>query len=376
MLQSFIRLQRVNPGFNPARVLTFEMRLPQTRFAEDHQRAMFVDGVVERLRALPAISFVGATTGLPLEPSSGNYSYEVVGRPPLEPGKWETADMCSITSDYLRAMQIPLRSGRPFDARDTKDSPPVCLINQTLADRHFPNEDPIGKRILTGQNGFEAEIVGVVQDVRFRALDSASQPKKLRALFEAGIYVPYEQLHSMDTVYIVMRTMGEPMALASTVRSVVREFDNDQPVAKLRTMETVLSSSIAQPRFRTLLIGLFAALAVMLAAIGIYGVISYNVTQRTHEFGIRMALGAQTRDVLVLVLRQGMTLVALGIFVGLAGAFALAHVLQSLLFEVKPTDPITFIIIPLLLGGVAFLACWQPARRATRVDPIAALRYE
>ena len=376
MLQSFVRLQRTNPGFSPAGVLTFELGLSHTRFAEEYQRAAFVERLLERLRALPGVVFPAATTGLPLEFAAGTYSYEVVGQPSLEPGKWQTADMCSITPDYLRAMQIPLRSGRPFDIRDTKDSPPVCLINQTLADRHFRHEDPIGKRIRTGQNGFEAEIVGVVQDVKFRSLDSAAQPKRLRALFEAGIYVPYPQLHSLDTVYVLLRTIQEPKTLASTVRGVVRGLDKDQPIAKLRTMETVLRASIAQPRFRTLLLTLFGGLAVVLAAIGIYGVISYSVTQRTHEFGIRMALGAQAGDVLRLVLRHGMRMALTGIGCGVVGAMALTRVISGLLFGVKATDPGTFIAVAILLAVIAFFASFVPARRATKVHPMEALRYE
>jgi putative ABC transport system permease protein len=376
LLQSLLRLQRVNPGFNPSRVLTMQLGLPRSRFPEDRHRAAFVERLCERLKILPGVEFVGATSGLPLTGDRNNYSYEVVGRPPMEPGKWETADTSLVTPDYLRVLQIPLVAGRSFDARDSEGVPLVCLINQAIAQRHFPNEDPVGKKLRLGYGNLTPEIIGVVPDIKHWALDKGSGPRQRLSLNDAGIYIPYAQEASWSTMTVALRTTGEPMDLAGAVRSVVRELDKNQPIAKMRTMETIVSGTLAQPRFRTLLIGLFGALAVVLAAIGIYGVVSYNVTQRTHEFGIRMALGAQTKDVLRLVMRHGMILAVVGISVGALGTLALTRVISALLFGVRATDPLTFAGVAVLLGLIAFLACVIPARRATKVEPMEALRYE
>ena len=367
LAQSFIRLQRVPPGFNPSRVLTFELGLPAVRFEEQLPRASLVERLCERLQALPGVEAAGATHKLPLSGEGTNLGFEIEGRPPLEPGKFQTAEVTSVTPGYLKAMQIKLREGRPFDARDTRGGPQVCLINQTLANRHFPNENPIGKRLVRMLNTNGWEIVGVYQDVKHHALDSG---------VGAGILIPYAQRPLGYTVSIVLRASGDPLSLASPVSAVVRETDKDLPIAKMRAMESVVGGSIAQPRFRSMLLGLFGALAVTLAAVGVYGVISFSVTQKTHEFGIRMALGAQASDVLRLVAREGMLLVALGIGLGIAGALGLTRVIASLLFGVEPTDPVTFVSVAAALGGIGLLACVIPARRATKVDPMEALRCE
>jgi putative ABC transport system permease protein len=252
------------------------------------------------------------------------------------------------------------------------------VINEALARRQFPNEDPIGKQLHLVSSHRELEIVGVMRDVKHRELDSAVMTAPMRAVFDCAIYMPYAQdiPQYRDETSMVLRTSGDPLALAGAVRAAVRELDKEQPVAKLQTMETVIRESVAQPRFRTVLLGSFGVLAVVLAAIGLYGVLAHTVAQRSREIGIRMALGARTQDVLVLVLRQGMTLVLIGIAVGLAGAFALARLLSGLLFGVTPTDPVTFTVVPLLLAAVALAACYLPARRAARVDPMTALRCE
>ena len=379
LLRSFSRLQRVNPGFSPAHVLAFQLGLPESRFPRTQDRSAMVDRLCERLKALPGVEFVGATTVLPLSGGTiNNRTYRVIGRPPPEHGQFYSADFCFITPDYLRAMQIPLRAGRSFGAGDTRESPYVCLINDALARRQFPNEDPIGKKLHLISSHREMEIVGVMQDVKHRELDSTLMPAPMRSVFDCAIYMPYAQGISQyrEETSMVLRASGDPLALAGAVRGAVREVDKAQPVAKLQTMETVIGESIAQPRFRTVLLGSFGALAVVLAAIGIYGVLAHTVAQRSREIGIRMALGARTQDVLVLVLRQGMTLVLIGMAVGLAGAFALARLLSGLLFGVTPTDTVTFTVVPLVLAAVALAACYLPARRAARVDPMRALRCE
>jgi putative ABC transport system permease protein len=364
LLQSFMKLQRVPTGFNPARVLTFELGLPMARFSEQLARASLVERLCERLQALPGVEAAGATHKLPLSGEPTNLGFGIEGRPSLKPA----ADIASVTPDYLKAMQITLRAGRLFDGRDTRGSQPVCLINEELARRHFMNENPIGKHLLRLLNPNTSwEIVGVYQDIRDRGMEKQVGP---------GILVPYAQRPVGFTISLVLRTAGDPLSLASAVSTAVREVDQDLPIAKLRTMDSVVGSSIAQPRFRSLLLGLFGALAVVLAAIGIYGVISFSVTQRTHEFGIRLALGAQTGDVLRLVAREGMLLVACGIGLGIAGALGLTRIIANLLFGVESTDLVTFVAVVVVLGGIGLLACVIPAHRATKVAPMEALRHE
>jgi putative ABC transport system permease protein len=367
LLQSFLKLQSVPPGFNPTRVLTFELGLPKARFEEQLPRASLVERLCERLQALPGVEAAGATHNLPM--SGGlNLGFEIEGRPPLQPGQFQTAEVTSVTPDYLKAMQITMLAGRPFDKRDTRDAAPVCLINEELAKRYFANENPIGKRMVRLLNPNTSwEIVGVYQGVRHHGLAEQARP---------GIFVSYTQRPVGFTVSLALSTTGDPLSLAGAASAAVREVDKDLPVTKLRTMESVVSSSIAQPRFRSLLLGLFGALAVALAAVGVYGVISFSVTQRTHEFGIRMALGAQTGDVLRLVAREGMLLVACGIGLGVVGALGLTRVIATLLFGVKPTDLMTFVAVVAVIGGIGLLACVIPARRATKVDPIEALRRD
>jgi putative ABC transport system permease protein len=368
LLQSFLKLQSVPPGFNPARVLTFELGLPRARFEEQLARATLVERLCERLQAFPGVEAAGATHKLPLSGEGTNLGFEIEGRPPLKPGQFQAAEVTAVTPDYLKAMQITMRAGRPFDRRDTRGSPPVCLINEELAKRYFANENPIGKRLVRLLNPNTSwEIVGVYQDVRHKELAKQVGP---------GIFVSYAQRPVGFTVSLALRTTGDPLSLASAVSAAVCEVDKDLPITKLRTMESVVSNSIAQPRFRSLLLGLFGALAVALAAIGVYGVISFSVTQRTHEFGIRLALGAQTGDVLRLVAREGMLLVACGIGLGVVAALGLTRVIASLLFGVKPTDLMTYVAVVAVLGGVGLLACMIPARRATKVAPIEALRRD
>jgi len=354
-----------NPGFTAVAVLTLALGIGANT-------AIFSVVNAVLLRPLPFKEPERLVTVWERNP---NFGFEVDGRPPLEPGKFQTAEVTSVTPDYFSAMQIPLRDGRLFDTHDGEGAQRVAIISRELGERYFPNEDPIGKKLkFFGDEPWT--IVGVAQDVKHRALDSSLQPPQSRIQFDAGIFIPYAQAHYGSTVGFAIRSRIDPMTLGNWIRAALREIESQQAIAKLRPMKAVVASSIAQPRFRTLLLGTFGALAVALAAIGLYGVLAYTVSQRTHEIGIRMALGAQMRDVLGIIVRQGMTLAVAGVALGLLAALALTRVLSSMLYQVKPSDPITFGSVGLLLIAVALLACWLPARRAAKVDPMEALRYE
>jgi putative ABC transport system permease protein len=377
MLRSFVRLQQVNAGFSARHVLTLVLSLPESRYTNDTQRAAFYQQLTQRLLSLPGVQTVGATSQLPLSGDMGNTKFEIVGRPPAIAGQLTLADVVAVTPDYFRAMQISLRDGRVFTKQDTTQSPPVCVINQTLATRYFPNENPIGKQLRLGLREFMTlEIVGILQNVRQRSLDMDTLPPPLQALFSSQIYIPYAQFAQQPKMTVVVRASSATPSLAGALRAEIRALDKDLPVARLRTMARVRGDSIAQPRFRTLLIALFAALAATLAAVGLYGVMAYSVGRRTHEIGVRLALGAQTTNVMKLVIRQGMCLALIGVVVGLAGAFALTRAMAGILYGVSTTDPLIFAAVPVFLLATALFACWLPARRAANVDPMDALRYE
>jgi putative ABC transport system permease protein len=313
------------------------------------------------------VEAVGLVSNLPL---TGNYDrsgLHVEEKPLANPSDAPSPERYGISPDYLRAMRIPLLSGRGFTERDSPEAPRVALISETLARRVWPNADPLGKRIrLGGAEDPLLTIVGIVGDVRHLGLDDAPQMQA---------YVPHAQW-TTSFVQLVVRTTTDPAAAASSVRREVWAVDKDQPVYDVATMQERVSKSVARSRFTVLLLGIFAAVAMVMAAVGIYGVISYSVTQRTQELGIRVALGAQRGDILRLVVGQGLALTLLGVGVGLAASFALTRWLERLLFEVSATDPVTFALIAVLLTLVALLACYLPARRATQVDPLVALRYE
>ncbi|HSF25817.1 MAG TPA: FtsX-like permease family protein, partial [Blastocatellia bacterium] len=309
----------------------------------------------------------GATQSLPLTGSDSRTLIGIEGRPVVPLAERPIVSMGIVSEDYLKTMGIPLLQGRFFTDQDKENSPTTVIINQSFARRFFPDEDPIGKRIL----GFGAapqsrEIIGVVGDVRHFGLDSSPAE---------AIYFSSNQRPAL-AMAVVVKTAGPPLSLTAAVRGSVLAIDKDQPIANLQTMDEIVSGSISNQRFILLLLGLFAAVALALAAIGIYSVMAYTVTQRTGEIGLRMALGAQTRDVLKLVVGQGMWMALIGVAVGIGGAFALTRVMTSLLFTVTATDPITFVAIPLILVIVALAACFVPARRAAKVDPMVALRYE
>ncbi|HYY43254.1 MAG TPA: ABC transporter permease, partial [Pyrinomonadaceae bacterium] len=370
LLRSFMRLQAVELGFRPQRVLTFRLTPAGASFRQDAQYAAFYSQVAERIKALPGVDAVGVINTLPLAkgPTSG---FMVEGRPALTRDKWPGVNYRNVSPDYFRTLNVPLLQGRMLDEHDNDSAPLAVVVNQSLVRRDFAGEDPVGKRINLGGRGPDGqpiwfEIVGVVADVRSLELNTEPTPE---------IYTSYLQDAFAGMSYVV-RSSVEPESLLPSVREAMRQVDKTQPIAEVREMEQIVSAAAAQPRLNSLLLGSFAGLALLLAAAGIYGVMSYAVTQRTHEIGVRMALGAQHRDVLRLVVGHGLKLTLVGLALGLICAFALTHVMATLLYGVKPTDPATFALGALLLAAVALVACYVPARRATRIDPLIALRYE
>jgi putative ABC transport system permease protein len=323
---------------------------------------------MERLSALPGVQAVGGTNTLPLATKGGvAFSFSIEGSAPADTPQGTYASYFIVTPDYLQTMSIPLLEGRPITEQDKQGAPPVALVSQEAAHRYWPNESAIGKRITPMTEKTPREIVGVVGEVKQWGLEN---PKPVPA-----IYIPHQQL-TWPVTTIAIRTTGDLLGLANAVRGEVQALDKDLPVYDIKTMSQRLADSIAERRFMLILLGTFAALALVLASVGIYGVMSYAVTQRTRELGIRMALGANRRDVLRLVVGKGLGLTLAGVGIGLAAAYALTRLLASLLFGVSATDPITFVAIAIVLTGVALGACFVPARRATRVDPMVALRHE
>ncbi|HEU0176553.1 MAG TPA: ABC transporter permease [Blastocatellia bacterium] len=370
MVKSLYRLQQVEPGFDPAHALTMRLALPDAKYPEPQRQRDFYERLLDRIAALPGVKAAGAINFLPLSGTGNQRSFLIEGKP--EPKL--NVGFRMVSPDYFRAMGVPLRAGRLIDERDRENAPRVAVVNETFASIFLANEYPLGKRIKLGsaQGPFPwLTIAGVVGDVKHGGLDRETRPE---------MYVPYLQgllpSWGVPPMFLVVRSESEPAGLTAAVRGVVKELDRDQPVYDVATMERLLSKSTAPRRFNMTLLAVFAALALTLAGVGIYGVMAYAVTERTREIGIRMALGAQASDALKLVIRQGMRLTLVGVALGSMGAFALTGLIKNLLFNVRPTDPLTFIVIALLLTSVALLACWIPARRATKVDPMIALRCE
>jgi putative ABC transport system permease protein len=368
LLRSFARLLAVNEGFDPSHVLTMQLFLPQARYGEPAERDAFVKQTLANIAALPGVQAASAGTRLPLNPGSSSRGIMIEGKsyPPDREGETITPNYSVVSPDFFRVLRIPLLAGREFTAGDDAQSPRVFVINRTMAQTFWPNENPVGKRIRMDTVEKWSEIVGVVGDVRQHGLGEAPRPM---------MYAAYAQ-DPWPFMDIAVRTSQEPGSAASDIQRAVQATDKDEPVYNIRTMEEIVSRSVSSRRFTLALLGLFATLALFLTAIGIYGVISFTVSERTHEIGVRMALGARGGDVLKLVVRRGMLLAMIGVAVGLAGALGLTRFLSSLLYDIKPADPLTFLGVALILGAVAFAACYIPARRATKVDPMVALRYE
>ena len=372
MIKSFAKLNRVDAGFNPDKLLTMGVTLLRSKYPEDAKVPAFYSQLLDRVAAAPGVKSAGAITELPLSGSSTSDYFTIEGRPAVAKEEQPLTECRTITPHYFESMDIPLLKGRDFADTDTKQTPNVVVINEAFARRHFAEEDPIGHRIkLQGQFRDPLLIVGVVGNVRDFGLDEQPTPEA---------YLPYLQNPLSETyarsLTLVVRTKSEPGALAGALRAELLSLDKSLPVQAVKPMTEYLRDSLSRRRFNMILLSVFAAVALLLAAVGIYGVISYAVAQRTHEIGIRVAIGAQARDILKLVIGQAMLLTLLGVAVGLAAAFALTRLMESLLFGVSATDPVTFAVISLLLTGVALGACLVPARRAIKVDPMVALRYE
>ena len=366
-IRSFARLQQVNVGFNPAQLLTAQIGLPRAQYAKPEQWISFYKQTLERMNALPGAQEAAVAVPLPLSDSYINLAFEIEGRSPHSKSDAPTTDFVAISPNYFHVMQVPLLRGREFSDADSESGPKVCAISSSLAQQLFPNENALGQRILIGYPANSArEIVGIVGDVK----DS-----DLSARQSTQIYVPFVQ-NPFWAADIAVRVHGNPSALSGALREQIRAIDSALPVAEVRPMAEVIGSSIAQPRFRTTLLSLFGAAALLLAAIGIYCVLAYTVAQQTREIGIRIALGANPGKVLRLVLGRGLRLAGFGTAIGILAALMLTQLLNSLLFGVSATDPVTFAAVAGLLLGVALLACYVPARRAMRVDPMVALRYE
>ena len=365
-VKSFYRLLQVDPGFKPENLLTLEYRLPRNKYVEGTAQWEFHRQVVEQLRAVPGVQSAALIRGLPLTGNSASVGITLPDGETPPRGQEPQALFNTATPDYFATMGIPFVKGRLFGDGDRLDTPVVFVINQTMAHRFWPGQDPIGKRVKIVGDDTPGTVVGVVGDAKQDWLSEEQRPQ---------IYNCYSQSPGFFAT-VVVRTKVEPMSLSQSVREAVWKVDKDQPVWKVRTVESLLAYNVADKRFLMLLMVVFAILALTITAIGLYGVVNYTVGRRTHEIGIRMALGARAGDVLKLVVSQGMWLAMTGVGVGLIASFALTRFIQSLLFGVSATDALTFTSVSALLGGVALLACYIPARRATKVDPLIALRYE
>jgi putative ABC transport system permease protein len=387
MIRSFYLLQKVNPGFSYEHLTSFSVSLPDKKYPTIENSLSFYDRLLENLRALPGVESAAAASGLPLGNNGWQTGFTVEGRPVPPPEQTPLMEACLVTPDYFRAMNIPVLRGRAFSERDDRSHLAgrdlskmneeeksiaglnAIVIDEEFAKRFWPNEEAVGKRIRLGREGDDEilEVIGVVGRVKMESLNQNSD--------RVQGYFPFKQTGS-GAMTVIVKGSSDPNQLLSSVRAAVREIDPDQPIYNPRTMYEIRAESVQTERLNLTLLSLFAGLALVLAIVGIYGVMSYSVTQRTHEIGIRMAIGARPRDVFAMILGHGMKLALIGVGIGLLAAFALTRLMETMLFGVEPTDVPTFSLISLLLISVAALACYLPGRRATKVEPTISLRYE
>jgi putative ABC transport system permease protein len=368
LIRSFLRLQHVDRGFNTDNILTMVVRLPD-RYREDPQVINFFHHTLERVRQLPTVRSAGMVNFLPLYGGMGSSTgFKILGQPEPPPGEEPGTDVRVVDGGYFGTMGIPLLRGRNFSETEQTQPKRVILINEALARKYFPNQDPLGQRldVVMFDDPTPTEIIGIVGNVRYDTLIDEAPP---------AVYFSHSDL-TYSFMTLVVRTDGDPTAIAPAIQREIRALDPNQPVSDVRTMDQVMSEWVARSRFNTMLLGLFAGLATLLSAVGIFGVMNYSVALRTRELGLRLAVGAQPRQVLLLVLRQGLLLTVVGVLLGLVAAFALTRLLSGLLFGVTAVDVTTFSSISVLLVIVSLLACYLPARRAMRIDPLSALRYE
>lgn len=370
LTRTFLHLLGTNPGFNPSHVLTFELSLPATKYPDQPHIVALYQNALQRVRSIPGVQAAGIVETVPMGGATENTGIRIPGRPPARPNEDLTANYTMISPGYLSAIGTPILRGRDFLETDTADSLPVTIISDSMAKKYWPGQDPIGRQVGPGSAKYPAHtIVGIAADVKHLSLREESFPE---------MYVPYTQKvwPSLLTMDVVLRTAADPGSMTSAARNAIHAADWDLPLAKIAPLSTLVDDAIAKPKFAMLLLGSFGIVALLLAAVGMYGVISYSVAQRTKEIGIRMALGAQRRTVFGMVLGLGAQLTGLGIAIGLVAAFALTGLMKSFLYGVQATDAATFALVSLFLTAVALLACYVPARRAVRVDPLVALRHE
>ena len=366
LMRSFYQLQSIDPGFDSRSVLTFRTNLPGAKYKTDEQQAAFYARALEQIRSLPGVAVAGAAQIFPLAGDDYILSFVQIGKPPVPVGNQPSAAYYVATPGYFSALRIPIKRGRDFNEHDDAAAPPVAIISEAMARQFYANDDPLGQRIQVGNGSKPAEIVGVAGNVRDQALESTGRA----TVYEPAAQVPF------GTMYFAVRTKNEPETLISSVRGAIHGLDAELPVDAMGTVDALVSTSLSQRRFAMLLMAIFASLALVLAMVGIYGVISYAVTQATQEIGIRMALGAQRSSVLRMVVAYAGVLVISGLAIGVAAALGVGRLIASQLFEVKPTDPATYAAVALTLLTTGLLSCAIPAFRATRVDPLVALRNE
>jgi putative ABC transport system permease protein len=367
LIRSFVRLLRVDPGFAAGRIAALEVHV-WGKYRTPEERRAFFDDTLSRVSALPGVEAAGAASSLPFIQMDSAAPFTIEGRPAPAPGEEPSAYSITATTDYFRAMNIPLREGRTFQTSDREETTTVAVVNETMARRHWPGESPVGRRFTVDWEGqpVTLEIVGVVGDVRHRGLDAEPRPE---------FFIPHAQDSSGSMIYVV-RTTTDPRALLPSVKSAIWAVNKDIPFDRAVTMEQLMTKSLGERRFTLLLLGSFALLSLVLAGVGLYGLVSFSTSQRTHEIGVRLALGAARRDIFRLVVGQGMLLTFAGVGIGVVAALAATRLISGLLFGVSALDPATYAAVALLLSAVSLLACYLPARRATKVDPMEALRYE